>query len=45
LRYYQELNEAQAARAKDPNLPEPEPDDYLEQIYEDEMRRLETLGK
>jgi hypothetical protein len=45
LRYYQQLNEADAARAKDPNMPEPEPDDYLEQIYVAELRRLEALKK
>src|ERR1700676_677326 len=45
LRYYQELNEADAARAKNPNMPEPEPDDYLERIYEAERRRLEALEK
>jgi len=45
LRYYQELNEADAARAKDPNMPEPEPADYLERIYVDELRRLDALKK
>jgi hypothetical protein len=45
LRYYQEQAEAQAARAKNPDMPEPEPDDYLEQIYVAEQRRLEALEK
>jgi hypothetical protein len=45
LRYYQERVEAQAARAKHPDMPEPEPDDYLERIYEAERRRLEALEK
>jgi hypothetical protein len=45
LRYYQALNEADAGRAKDPNMPEPEPDDYMERIYVDELRRLEALEK
>jgi phage terminase large subunit len=45
LRYYQALAEAHAARAKNPEMPEPEPDDYLEQIYEAERRRLEALEK
>jgi hypothetical protein len=45
LRYYQERAEAQAARAKNTDMPEPEPDDYLEQIYEAERRRLEALEK
>jgi hypothetical protein len=45
LRYYQEQAEAQAARAKNPDMPEPEPDDYLEQIYVAELRRLEALEK
>ena len=45
LRYYQALNEADAARAKDPNMPEPELDDYMERIYVDELRRLEALEK
>jgi hypothetical protein len=30
LRYYQER--AEAERAKNPDMPEPEPDDYLERI-------------
>ena len=45
LRYYQERVEAQAERAKHPDMPEPEPDDYLERIYEAERRRLEALEK
>jgi len=44
-RYYQELSEAQAAREKDPSLPEPEPDTELADIYEAELRRLEALKK
>jgi hypothetical protein len=43
LRYYQEQAEAQAARAKNPDMPEP--DDHLEQIYVDELRRLDALKK
>jgi hypothetical protein len=39
------MNEAQAAHAKNPEIPEPEPDHYLEQIYEAELRRLEALEK
>jgi hypothetical protein len=45
LRYYQGRAEAQAVRAKNPDMPEPEPDDYLERIYEAERRRLEALEK
>jgi hypothetical protein len=45
LRYYQERAEARAERAKNPDMPEPEPDDYLEQIYEAELRWLEALEK
>ena len=45
LRYYQALAEAQAARAKNPEIPEPEPDDYLERIYVEELRRLDALKK
>ena len=45
LRYYQEQAEAQAARAKNPDMPEPEPDDYLERIYVQELRRLDALKK
>jgi hypothetical protein len=45
LRYYQALNEADAARAKNSDMPEPEPDDYMERIYVDELRRLEALEK
>ncbi len=44
-RYYQELSEAQAARERDPSLPEPEPDTELADIYEAELRRLEALEK
>jgi hypothetical protein len=43
--YYQALNEADAARAKNSDMPEPEPDDYMERIYVDELRRLEALEK
>ena len=45
LRYYQERAEAHAARAKNPDMPELAPDDYLERIYEAELRRLEALEK
>ena len=45
LRYYEELAKAQTEREKNPNMPEPEPDDSLEQIYEAELRRLEALEK
>jgi len=44
-RYYQELSEAQAARERDPSLPQPEPDTELADICEAELRRLEALEK
>ncbi len=44
-RYYQELSEAEAARERDPSLPEPEPDTELADIYEAELHRLEALEK
>ena len=45
MRYYEGLAKAQVEREKNPNMPEPELDDSLEQIYEAELRRLEALEK
>jgi hypothetical protein len=38
-------NSSQSEREKNPDMPEPEPNDYLERIYEAELRRLEGLEK
>jgi phage terminase large subunit len=45
MRYYEELAKAQIEREKNPNMPEPELDDSLMQIYEAEVRRLKALKK
>ena len=42
-RYYQDLSEAHAERERNPNMPEPKPDDTLARIYERETRRLQNL--
>jgi hypothetical protein len=43
-RYYEELSEARAAREKDPNLPEPEPDTTLQDEYDRVTRILQSGG-